>query len=227
MAWVMWRGGQRNNSTWTKNVALLASPPLPSPSGPTTFVELLPMVSSPSLYGRGQFSIASSSTQLRPLLTTKYEKNCASQCSVGHSCAQRYDSCEGRGGEIICMIGSPRPPMYSPPSTWGAPLLQMSLPPNKTMGEKSGFTLGSLVTAGRTGFMQELNSRGIVRQHSQPMQHQTEFEIKRYMKEGCEVCVCSVWQRGGQWYPCIRRYHIALCRLPSHLGVTLDQIGQI
>ena len=161
---------------------------LPSPSGPTTFVELLPMVSSPSLYGRGQFSIASSSTQLRPLLTTKYEKNCASQCSVGHSCAQRYDSCEGRGGEIICMIGSPRPPMYSPPSTWGAPLLQMSLPPNKTMGEKSGFTLGSLVTAGRTGFMQELNSRGIVRQ---PKQLQTEFKIKRYIKEGCEVCVCA------------------------------------
>ena len=144
------------------------------------------------------------------------------------------------------MIGSPRPPMYSPPTTWGAPLLQMSLPQNKTMGEKSGLTLGSLVTAAGRAFMQELNRRGLVRQHS--------FETKTLMMKGearigaadkeigeriargvrtsYTVCAHSKdtlhsvraihgvhagWQRRGQWYPCIRRYRIALRRLPSHI----------
>ena len=66
--------------------------------------------------------------------------------------------------------------MYSPPTTWGAPLLQMSLPQNKTMGEKSGLTLGSLVTAAGRAFMQELNRRGLVRQYR--------FETKIVMMKG-------------------------------------------
>ena len=52
----------------------------------------------------------------------------------------------------------------------------MSLPQNKTMGEKSGLTLGSLVTAAGRAFMQELNRRGLVRQHS--------FETKIVMMKG-------------------------------------------
>ena len=122
------------------------------PYDPTTFVELLPMLSPPSLYGRmGGDNFPS---HLPPARRVAHQIR--EHCSVRHSCALRYDSCEDRGGEIICMIGSPRPPMYSPPSTWGAPLLQMSLPQNKTMGEKSGLTLGSLVTAAGRAFMQEL-----------------------------------------------------------------------
>ena len=51
--------------------------------------------------------------------TVKYKKR-ASQCSGGHSCAQRYDSCEDRGRNNLYDWIPSSPNVFPSSPTWGA-----------------------------------------------------------------------------------------------------------
>ena len=109
-----------NNWTWRQPKILpwlfLQCHPPPSPA---TFVELLPMVSLPSLYGmEGTIFL-----RIFLALAQRVAHHQIWELCIAMLCWTQLRPkiwfMRRPGGEIICMIGSPRPPMYSPPPTWG------------------------------------------------------------------------------------------------------------